>query len=195
MLAHVRLASCVWAAALAAIVAGCAAPPAERGARERHAPRRAWSVDQPKVRALPSPGWVEVIAQVVASDDESPTKARGRALAKARLAAVEFVAGVTVRSGLLSFEQVRGESASSLIQVLSSVRAEALLIEEQLVDARSIDMPGDGYIERIVLRGRVLDRKASKDSCAGAGALSHGGTRSCGAWSAVGSRRGSSPLL
>jgi hypothetical protein len=60
----------------------------------------------PEVRKLDSRGSVEVKASVVASDDESPSHARSRALGLARQAAVEFVAGVKIKTGTLSFDQV-----------------------------------------------------------------------------------------
>ncbi len=122
------------------------------------------SSNSPQVRWLSKPDWVEVVAHVVASDDEAPAQARSRALSEARRAAVEFVAGVRVKTGLISFEQIRGEDASSLVQILSTVRTDALVVEERLVDTRSIDLPGDGYRVRIVMRARILDRSTAPDS-------------------------------
>ena len=118
----------------------------------------------PEVRKLDSRGTVEVRASVVASDDESPSHARSRAMGVARQAAVEFVAGVKVKTGTLSFEQMRGSDSSSLLQVLTSVRADALMVEEKLTRSRTIPMDNGGYRLEIVMHGRVLDRSDSGDS-------------------------------
>lgn len=112
------------------------------------------------MRRLDQPGWVEVLAQVVASDDEAP--ARARAMARARQAAVEHVAGVRVKSGLLSFEQLHGEDSSSLVQALLTTRADALILEERLVTSQRIQMSG-GYRVRVVMRAHVLDRSGATD--------------------------------
>ena len=121
------------------------------------------AIDAPAVRRLDA-SWVEVDASVLASDDEAPARARERALAQARRAAIEFVAGVRVKSGLVSFEQVRGRDASSLVQVLSTTRADALVVDERVVESRSEDLSGGGYRLRIRMRARVLDRSASADT-------------------------------
>ncbi len=118
--------------------------------------------DVPQVRALARRGWVEVAAQVFASDDESPNEARDRALARARRAAVEFAGGVRVKSNLLSFEQVRESDSSSLVQALLSTRADALILEERLVTSQRIQVAG-GYRVRVVMRARVLDRSEARD--------------------------------
>lgn len=118
--------------------------------------------DAPRVRRLEQPGWVEVLAQVVASDDEAPSSARGRALAEARRAAVEYVAGVRVKSGLLSFERLQDASSSSLVQALLATRADALILEEQLVSSQRLQLSG-GYRVRVVLRAHVLDRSHGAD--------------------------------
>lgn len=116
----------------------------------------------PRVRRLAQPGWVEVVAQVVASDDEAPSSARTRALAEARRAAVEHVAGVRVKSGLLSFERLQDASSSSLVQALLATRADALILEEQLVSSQRYQLSG-GYRVRVVLRAHVLDRSQRSD--------------------------------
>ncbi len=118
----------------------------------------------PQVRKLDSKGTVEVRAQVVASDDESPSHARSRAMGLARQAAVEFVGGVKVKTGSLSFEQVRGSDSTELLQVLTSVRADALMVEEKLVSSHTLPLDQGGYRLEVVLRGRVLDRTGSGDS-------------------------------
>jgi hypothetical protein len=118
--------------------------------------------DAPRVRRLEQPGWVEVAAQVVASDDEAPSSARARALAEARRAAVEHVAGVRVKSGLLSFERLQDASSSSLVQALLATRADALILEEQLVSSQRLQLSG-GYRVRVVLRAHVLDRSQGAD--------------------------------
>jgi hypothetical protein len=118
----------------------------------------------PQVRKLDSRGGVEVTAQVLGSDDESPSHARSRAMSRARQAAVEFVGGVRIKTGSLSFDQVRGSDSSSLIQVLTSVRADALMIEERLVSSRTIPLESGGYRLTVVLRGHVLDRSQGGDS-------------------------------
>lgn len=116
----------------------------------------------PRVRRLEQPGWVEAVAQVVASDDEAPSSARGRALAEARRAAVEHVAGVRVKSGLLSFERLQEANSSSLVQALLATRADALILEERLVSSQRMQLSG-GYRVRVVLRAHVLDRSRGVD--------------------------------
>jgi hypothetical protein len=116
------------------------------------------------VRKLDRKGGVEVTAQVVASDNEAPAHARSRAMGLARQAAVEFVAGVRIKTSSLSFDEVRGSDAASLMQVLTSVRADALMVEEKLVDSRIEPIEGGGYRVEVVLRGRVLDRTGSANS-------------------------------
>ncbi len=118
----------------------------------------------PEVRKLDARGSVEVKAQVVASDDESPSHARSRAMGLARQAAVEFVGGVRVKTGSLSFEQVRGSDSTNLLQVLTSVRADALMVEEELLRSRTIPLDHGGYRVEVVMRGRVLDRSHSGGS-------------------------------
>ncbi|MBW2291653.1 MAG: DUF4384 domain-containing protein [Deltaproteobacteria bacterium] len=129
-----------------------------------------WASDEgagyavPEVRKLDSRGTVEVRASVVASDDESPSHARSRAMGLARQAAVEFVAGVKIKTGTLSFEQVRGSDSTNLLQVLTSVRADALMVQEKLIRSRTIPMDNGGYRVAIVMRGRVLDHSDTRDS-------------------------------
>jgi len=118
----------------------------------------------PEVRQLDKKGAVEVRAQVVASDDEAPSHARARAMGFARQAAVEAVAGVSIKTHSLSFEKVRGSDAASLMQVLTSVRADALMVEEKLIHSRVELIEGGGYRVEVVLRGRVLDRSRSAKS-------------------------------
>jgi hypothetical protein len=117
----------------------------------------------PSVRKLRRKGWVEVSAEVVASESESPAQARDRALAEARRAAVESVAGIRIRSSLLSFEGVRGADASSLVQSLTASRADAMVLDEKLVGTQMIPMAGGGYRMKVVLRARVLDRSKTSD--------------------------------
>jgi hypothetical protein len=117
----------------------------------------------PAVRKLRTKGWVEVTAEVVASESESPAQARERASAAARRAAVESVAGIRIRSSLVSFEGVRGADASSLVQTLTASRADALVLDEKLVGTQMIPIAGGGYRMRVVLRARVLDRSKSSD--------------------------------
>ncbi len=124
----------------------------------------ATSLAAPEVRRLDSDGRVEVTAQVVASDDEAPSHARSRAMGLARQAAVEFVAGVRIKSGSLSFSEVRESHAASLMQVLTSVRADALMVEEKLLQSRTSPLVSGGYRMEVVMRGRVLDRTRSAKS-------------------------------
>ncbi len=159
-----RIAAALIAAAAAG---GCATSPGVQpslASTVRPAANFSPSFEVPAARRLGKAGWVEVVSQVVASDDEAPARARARALAQARQAAIELVAGIRVKTGLLSFEQVRGEDASSLVQLLSVARADALIVEERIVDSQTLDMSGDGYRLRLVVRARVLDRSAGSDS-------------------------------
>ncbi len=117
----------------------------------------------PRVLKLKRPGWVEVSASVLASETEAPAQARERALAMARRAAIEFVAGVRVRSSLVSFEGMRGADASSLVQSLTVSRADALVLDEELRSSRLSPVPGGGYRVTVVMRARVLDRSKGSD--------------------------------
>jgi hypothetical protein len=118
----------------------------------------------PRVLELNRPGWVEVSAAVVASDSEAPAQARERALAMARRAAVESVAGVRVRSSLVSFEGVRDANASSLVQSLTASRSDALVLDEELRSSTLTPLSSGGYRVAVVMRARVLDRSKGADS-------------------------------
>ena len=117
----------------------------------------------PRVRKLQRKGWVEVSAEVVASESESPAAARERAMAQARRAAVESVAGIRIRSSLVSFEGLRGANASSLVQSLTASRADAMVLDERLLGTQMKPMHGGGYSLRVVMRARVLDRSKTSD--------------------------------
>lgn len=158
-------------ALLAAIGAGlgCTRPPAPaapaRVVAEPARPQPASTVGltTPRVLKLKQPGWVEVSASVLASEIEAPAQARERALALARRAAIESVAGVRVRSSLVSFDGIRGADASSLVQSLTASRADALVLDEELRSSRLSPVPGGGYRLSIVMRARVLDRSQGSD--------------------------------
>jgi len=150
-------------ASLACAQGGGRAAPSDADAGRQLAPHvPGLDYEAPRVRRLERPGWVEVMAQVVASDDEAPARARARAMASARQAAVEHVAGVRVKSGLLSFEQLHGADSSSLVQALLATRADALILEERLVTSQRIQVSG-GYRVRVVMRAHVLDRSGASD--------------------------------
>lgn len=121
------------------------------------------ALDAPQVRRLSRAGWVEVRAAVLASDDEAPADARGRAIGRARQAAVEHVAGVKVKSSLLSLDQIRDESEGSLLQVLSASRSDALVIDEDLVDAAVTLLSRGGYRVDVTLRAQVLDHGSDRN--------------------------------
>ncbi len=153
-------------AIIAMLACATADAPSSRplGHTPRHAPVTSKSQpNTPQVRRLDAPGWVEVATEVLASDDEAPARARERALRMARQAAVEFVAGVQVQSGLLSLEQVRGDEQTSLIQALTATRSDALVIDEELRDSRVRVLPGGGYRLSLTLRLRVLDHGRGSD--------------------------------
>ena len=119
-------------------------------------------VDAPRVRRASRPGWVEVEAAIMAGDDESPAAARRRALRRARQAAVEFVAGVSVRTSVLALDHVSDETTSDLLQVLTATQAHALVVDEQLLDSRlSMSDRGDRYEVRVKLLARVLEHDRS----------------------------------
>jgi hypothetical protein len=116
-------------------------------------------LDAPRVRRISRRGWVEVEAAVLASDDESPAAARRRALQRARQAAVEFVAGVAVRSSVLLLDHESQGSSSSLLQALTATQAEALVIDEKLIDSEVQISRSGGYQARVLLQARVLEHK------------------------------------
>lgn len=115
-------------------------------------------LDAPRVRRSKRSGWVEVEAAILAADDESPVAARRRALNRARQAAVEFVAGVSVRSSVVSLDHVSDTATSDLLQVLTATQAHALVVDEKLLDSRlSMSDRGDRYQVRVKLLARVLE--------------------------------------
>jgi len=121
------------------------------------ASERADLLAAPRVRTLRKRGWVEVEAVVLASDDEAPSAARRRALDRARQAAVEFVAGVAVRSSVLTLDHETGTGRSELLQALTATQSDALVIDEKLVDSEVSISRGSGYRVRVVLQARVLE--------------------------------------
>jgi hypothetical protein len=113
---------------------------------------------------LREPGWVEVRAEVVAPDDESPADARRRALAVARCAAVEDVAGISVTAATVSFQSLRGDEAIDLFQVLGLTRAEAVIVDERPGTERVLPLgSGRGYRFEVTLKARVVDRRRDAD--------------------------------
>ena len=150
--------------ALAGVGCGGAQGPATGAAEPTQAEvQRGAELAVPQVRRLSKRGWVEAAAQVAAADSEAPAEARARALALARQAAVEFVAGVRVRSGHVSYQQLRGSNASSLVQTLTTSRADALVVDEQIVSSRMVPLAEGGYRVSVVMRARVLDRGDASD--------------------------------
>ncbi len=113
-------------------------------------------IDAPRVRRMAEPGWVEVEASVLASDEESPAAARRRALERARRAAVEYVAGVSVQSSVVTFDHVSDQGTAELLQALTTTQSDALVVDEKLLDS-GVSMSGDGgYHVRVKLAARVL---------------------------------------
>jgi hypothetical protein len=160
--------TCAWLGLVATLAyMGCASAEPTPTSPEPSlvAPAQAGGGSAPTVRRLARQGWVEVSAEVVASESEAPAAARERALADARRAAVEAVAGIRVQSSLVSFEGVRGADASSLVQTLTASRADALVLDEKLVGTQLIPLPQTqrGYRLRVLMRARVLDRSRATD--------------------------------
>lgn len=118
----------------------------------------------PHVRKLSKRGWVEVEAVVLASDDESPATARRRAMDRARQAAVEFVAGVDVRSSVLTLDHETATGRSELLQALTATQSDALVIDEELVDSEVSISRGRGYRVRVVLQARVLEHARGRQA-------------------------------
>lgn len=150
----------------ALLVTACASRPRPAPAHAAQVGSPSPSLDArvaPTVRRLGEPGWVEVVAEVVAPESEAPAEARARALAEARRAAIESVAGIRVRSSLLSYEGVRESDASSLVQSLTASRADAMVLDERLAGSEMTPLAGRGYRMRVVLRARVLDRSTAGD--------------------------------
>ncbi len=119
--------------------------------------------DAPKVRRLGRAGWVRVELAIAATDQESPQQARKRALTRARQAAVEYVAGVDVRSSLLSLEQARGAESSSLVQLLAATQSRALVVSERLRRSDLLPSPGGGFRIALSLDAQVLVPDRSED--------------------------------
>lgn len=111
----------------------------------------------PRVEPLSKRGWVRVKAAVLASDRESPVEARRRALQRARQAAIEFVAGVSVRSSVVHFDRVHDRETEDLLQALTATQSDALIVEERLQEARVELSDAGGYRVVVALDARVLD--------------------------------------
>ncbi len=153
---------------------GCASPPSAwtvvapdagtvlEGGLESREGERVSILDAPRVRRLGRRGWVEVDAAVLASDEESPAAARRRAIRRARRAAVEYIAGVSVRSSLVSLDQVSQGATHELLQELVATRSEALIVDEKLLDARTLMSTRGAYRVRVKLAARVLEPKKSR---------------------------------
>jgi len=117
------------------------------------------------VKRLAEPGWVEARASVIAPDDESPKDALRRALAEARRKAVEYVSGVSVKSGIVSYRSVRNEEVSSLDQALTLVHAAAVIVDERVIDEKMVPIDGGrGFRRSVVLHARVVDRTREQDN-------------------------------
>ena len=147
---------------LLAMTTGCAGPAVQRAAGPAPAPAPApvdLATEVPAVTRLSDPAWVEVRLSVVAGDEESIAHARARALGRARVAAAEFVSGVTVRSGVLSFQAVRDQDSSELVEVLSQVFAEAVVVDERVAAEQVSPLPGGGFRLDLALRAKVVDRR------------------------------------
>ena len=115
-------------------------------------------VEVPRVVPRGRKGWVEVEAEVLASDDESPAQARRRAIDRARLAAVEYVAGISVRSSVITLDQTTDTGASDLLQALTATQADALIVDEKLLDHRMQMDPSGAFRVRVKMAARVLER-------------------------------------
>lgn len=159
------------AAALLAVGAGCggafAGARAAPGAAEPAPPPRPAGRAQVRPTAafeLDRPGWWRAEVEVQASADEAPREASERALALARRTVVEAAAGVSVRSGVLSFESLRGSDSSQLAQALTLVRSEAFIVDERSSPpAIAPAAEGGGYRLGLALEARVVDRRKSSD--------------------------------
>ncbi len=81
--------------------------------------------------------WVESAAAVIGSENEPPSRAQERALAKARANAVEAAGGVKVKAGLLAFERGSGSQADLFVQQFNSVRTEGMLTRQEVLDQES----------------------------------------------------------
>ena len=149
--------------ALAALLLACAGADPQPAALPDASEAISSGAKAPKVRKLHQAGWVEVQAQVLASESESPAEARARAVADARRAAVEHVAGVRVRSSLVTYDGVRGADAASLVQSLTASRADALVVEEKLLGSKMLPIEMGGYRMHVLMRAKVLDRSTNRD--------------------------------
>lgn len=106
--------------------------------------------------------WVEVRTSVVASDQETPGDAQKRVLAKARAEAVEAAGGVSIKSGLLSFEQADNTESNLFIQELTSTRVNGLIAQETILTRESRFLAsGQGQVHSIAIRAKVLYSTAS----------------------------------
>ncbi len=151
------------------ITAGCRTGPSPEPGAETRAPSRATGAPQalgPDVRRTGRPGWVAVRARVTASEDEAPAQARQRARTKAHRAAIEYVAGVRVRSNLLSLETTGSDGRGGLIQLLSTVSSEALVVDEVIRSSRMTMLPHGGYRVDLEAEVKVLAPRRSDERAA-----------------------------
>ena len=151
------------------LLLACNSPLHERVALEPHSSRGNRCSEQgsptiERVRSDRSTQTLRSSATVLATDDEAPSRARVRAEAKALRQAVESVAGVTVTSGMLSFEQLRNTDSHTLIQEFTSTRIDALAIEKNILQqGPPSKVSDDGYCYGVVLEATILDRSRNTD--------------------------------
>lgn len=151
------------------LLVACSSPPPEPVALQvQDSPGiRCAKQDSPVVERIRSDRGTQTLrsrATVLASDDEAPSHARTRAENKALRYAVESVAGLTITSGLLSFEQLRNTDSHTLIQELTSTRIDALAVDKKIVQRNQPSkLSGDGYCYGVVLEATILDRSRNTD--------------------------------
>lgn len=118
----------------------------------------------PVVTRLPQEGWVEVTAEVVASEDEAPADASRRARVVAHRAAVDEVAGTSVTAGTLRFIHETDKASSELAQMLAVTRSEAFVVDQVPGPDRVLPLSsGRGYRMQVSLKARVVDRRQNAD--------------------------------
>ena len=151
------------------LLLACSSPLHERAALEPPSSRetRCSEQDSPVVERIRSDRATQTLrssATVLATDDEAPSRARTRAEAKALRQAVESASGLTVTSGLLSFEQLRNTDSHTLIQEFTSTRIDALAIEKKILQqGPPSKFSDDGYCYGVVLEATILDRSRNAD--------------------------------
>jgi hypothetical protein len=118
------------------------------------------------VASAPRGGLVEVEATVRAGEDEPPSRARARALAKARRRANERAVGARVQSRLFHHLREQGGERRQIVDRFTSLAREGLIVGEEILAQEILPArDGAGYSYRVRLRARVARPPPGPPGC------------------------------